>query len=372
VSEVHERVGHSGATIPLFKVAMTPAAIAAAQTTLLSGHIGQGPQVDEFERRLGEWVAPGAQVVSVNSGTSALDLAFELLGLGVGDRVITSPMTCAATNTMLLRRGCEIVWADCDARTGLVDPASVESLVDGRTRAIVVVDWAGELCDVARLSALGVPIVQDAAHSLAGLRVWDTSRATADFVCWSFQAIKHLTTADGGALVLRDPQLASTARLLRWFGLDRSIKDGTRALQDLERPGFRYTMNDLAASIGIANLDQVGANIEMAQRNAAIYDDQFCELRTAPPSGPSSRWLYVIHVRDCGQFIKNLASRGIEAAKVHRRNDSLSCFSAFRRRMPGLDEFYPSYVSIPVGWWLSDGDLERVVETVLADPLVRW
>jgi perosamine synthetase len=200
--------------IDLFRPFMSGQAKAAVAETLtpdkLTGrlYIGEGPRSDEFEAAFTNYVRAPHDVVLTNSCTSALDLAAQLCGVGLGSEVITTPMTCTATNGVLANRGARIVWADVDPITGLIDPMDVARKITPKTRAIMAVDWAGRSCDYATLRHFAetarhgglfnpIPIIQDAAHHLGV----DLSRPHGDYVCWSFQAIKHMTTGDGGALL---------------------------------------------------------------------------------------------------------------------------------------------------------------------------
>lgn len=340
--------------IRLFKVLMSPGTAEAVAETLNSGYVGEGPKVREFEESLcWEWRLPGVPV-AVNSGTAAIDLALDLCGVGPGDEVISTPMSCLATNAPILRRGAIPVWADVDPRTGLIDPGDCWKKVTKRTRAIVAVDWGGRRCDYSALKEIGPPVIQDAAHC-AGPGILG-----GDHCCFSFQSIKTLTTGDGGAL-LPPPHQQDLARRLRWFGLDRT-KGGFRCEQDVERIGFKLQMNDIAASIGLANLPLAKEAVEKNRANAAFYHQKLNGHPGIPPHDPTCcYWLFTVLPRDRAAFEAGMKKRGIECSQVHSRNDRLSAFKAFRRDdLPGLDEFAARQTNVPVGWWMSGGERERV------------
>jgi dTDP-4-amino-4,6-dideoxygalactose transaminase len=383
-------------TIDLFRPFMAKEAAAAVTATLTPDpstgrlYIGEGPRADAFEAAFAAFVHAPHEVVLTNSCTSALDLAAQLCGVGMGSEVITTPMTCTATNGVLANRGARLVWADVDPRTGLIDPLDVARKITRKTKAIMAVDWAGRSCDYAALRLYaqharhgslvevnGVPIIQDAAHHLGV----DLSQPHGDYVCWSFQAIKHLTTGDGGALLTPEQQ-TDRARLLRWYGLDRRSSADFRCAQDITEVGFKYHMNDIAATIGLANLPHAAWVIDRHRANAAWYAKAFAELRSfdpapviLPPEGPAdnSWWLYTLLVSDRDEFIARLAERGIAASPVHRRNDGHTAFSypSTLKRGCGVDYFASHEVAIPVGWWLSDRDREQVAGAVLEWAIAR-
>lgn len=349
--------------IPLFKVRMATEARLRVAEVLESGYLGEGPVSRQFEEALQSRVSTGQNVVVVNSGTSALELAYELLGLERGDEVISTPMTCVATNVGLARRGCRIRWADCDPDTGMIDVASAHELVTDRTRAIVCVDWTGVLSPVEQLRSAGVPVVQDAAHSLSPLIGPETRPA--DFTAWSFQAIKHLTSVDGGALLVENNALA-LARRLRWYGLDRSRGPLHREPQDLERAGFKWHLSDVNAAVGLANLPGLGAAVDRSRAIAAHFRDVLGSALPASATGWSSSWMCAVTVDDPLALRAHLASLGIESGQVHQRNDQLTALGAFTRPLPGVDVYAARYLAIPCGWWMSDSDVEKVADAVRA------
>jgi dTDP-4-amino-4,6-dideoxygalactose transaminase len=358
--------------IPLFRVLMSPDAKHQAARVLDSGYVGQGPEVEAFERELAEMLrVPDESVVTVNSCTSAISLALHLVGVGPGDEVITSPMTCSATNCPVVTRGARIVWADVDALTGLISAHDVANKVGPRTRAVIGVNWGGRSCDYGALrrAAPGVPIIEDAAQR-SPTEGW-TERAGArehgDYVCLSFQAIKFLTTCDGGALVCA-PSEAARARLLRWYGLDRRLSGEARVEQVIADAGYKYHMNDLAAVVGRANIPYARWALRRHRDHAAILAR---ELGNAPgvripgDDGDCHYWLQTILVEEPRRFIQHLASRGVSASQVHRRNDVHPAFGPSSGPLPGVDHFATHEVAIPVGWWLEERDLARIVDVVI-------
>jgi dTDP-4-amino-4,6-dideoxygalactose transaminase len=366
--------------IPLFKVFMSEDAPRRVADALMSGYVGQGERCEEFERAFGDLVGAPEPPLLLNSCTSALDLALHLCGVAPGDEVISTPVTCTATNSPIVTRGARIVWADVDPLTGLIDPEDVGRKLSDETKAIIAVDWAGRVCDYDALRQCGVPIIEDAAHALLAQRngksIASQERGRpgwfvgANYITWSFQAIKHLTTGDGGAL-LAPPYLTERARLLRWYGLDRRSGADFRCAQDIQEVGYKYQSNDIAASIGLANLPHAEGIVAAHRANAAYYDRELVGLPgvTPPPPDPGcSYWLYSLLVEDRDEFIRFMASRGVQTSRVHARNDR---HAAFRRAavnpndwLHGVDAFDAQQVSIPVGWWLDDRDRAHIVAAV--------
>jgi dTDP-4-amino-4,6-dideoxygalactose transaminase len=202
---------------------------------------------------------------------------------------------------------------------------------------------------------------------LARYRGASIARSGGDYICWSFQAIKHLTTGDGGALLCPAEQF-DRARLLRWYGLDRTKSDSFRCNQDIAAVGFKYHMNDIAAAIGLANLGLVRSVVQAHQENAQFFCEalQGLEDVRVPDYNPESAWwLYTVRTKRRDEFITAMARCGIAASPVHTRNDKHSALRDYADEvLPGTDEFSQTEVAIPVGWWVTSEQRDRIVEAV--------
>jgi dTDP-4-amino-4,6-dideoxygalactose transaminase len=355
--------------LPLFRVYMSRAADRQVAEVLASGYIGQGQMVDRFEHELQEFM--GRDVLTLNSCTSALDLALHLCAVKPGDEIITTAQTCTATNGVIVNRGAVPVFVDVDPISGLIDPEDVTRNLSDKTKAIMAVDWAGHPADYAALQIHGLPVIEDAAHAVGTIyNGKHVAQNGGDYVCFSFQAIKHLTTGDGGAIVV-PPHMVDRARLLRWYGLDRTQGQSFRCSQNIQEVGYKYHMNDIAAAIGLVNLDALPWILDRHEHNAKVLFDRLQGVPhvTLPPlPNPRSRsswWLFSIQVSDRDGFILRMKDRGIAASPVHARNDKHDAFLRAARlssSLKGLDHFAARQVAIPVGWWLSPDEVEYVAQ----------
>jgi len=351
--------------IPLFKVFTTNNAALNVERTLDSGYTGQGPRAEEFEAAVRDFEALDRLPLATMTGTHALDLAYHLAGVCKGAKVISTPMTCTATNVPLAQRGAEILWADVDPETGLIDPVHVAQLVEQHKNviAVVAVDWAGRVCDYTALreAAPLAQIIQDGAHSF-GARV----EVPGHYRMWSFGAIKHLNCGgDGGALLVPEDQL-KRAKLLRWYGLDREQGSSFRCTQDIVEAGYKYGMNDIAASIGLANIQRARFVLTKIQENARMFCNAFRGIdgvKCLPFDEGCSYWFLPLLAEDRDHLVAHLAENGIDASEVHSRNDLKTAFPE-ATKADGLEEFSRRQVNIPCGWWLNGGDRQRILRVM--------
>jgi dTDP-4-amino-4,6-dideoxygalactose transaminase len=268
-----------------------------------------------------------------------------------------------------------MVWADVDPETGLIAPESIVARITARTKAIIVVDWGGRPVDcftIRKLLPRVIPIIQDAAHSFGALSSGGNKAHAGirggNYVCYSFQPIKHLTVCgDGGALHAPYSQF-DRARALRWFGIDRETKAKFRFLQDIPEAGYKFHLADLPAACGLANFQTAVDSLEKHRAHArwlyvALAD---CRVVKRPPyDDGSSWWFYSLRTPKPLEFVDFAEQRGVGAGPVHGRCDKYSGFSASHYPLPCVDAYYSQHVAIPCGWWLSKEDLERIAETVL-------
>lgn len=369
-----------GYMIKLFNVAMSSNAINEAAKTLNSGMITQGPKVDEFEKNLSGYFEHN-RIVTVNSCTSAIHLALAVLK----DRhklkeieVLSTPVTCAATNMPIVQNGFKIKWCDIDQKTLNIDLNDVYKKLTKDTRILMVVDWGGypldydELYDIRHFykNKFGEElfIIEDAAHAF-GSQWYDLKVGTCPwiFTCFSFQAIKHLTTGDGGLLIPPD-QYLKQCRLMRWFGLDRDNKVDFRCCQDIEHAGFKFHMNDINASIGIENLKNVFGLIKLCQINSKHLRESIknpnIEQLEYESHVQSSCWLHTILVDNMQDFILYMKENNIETNPVHTRNDKFSCFHKYKTTLQNLNNITNRWICIPNGWWLTSSDIEYIIDKI--------
>jgi len=366
--------------IPLFKVAISDNVFNPLLKTISSGWIGEGPKVVELENML-KAKFNNPHCLALNSGTSGLRLALELIKRqtrAAGRHVvITTSMTCFATNSPVLTSGLDIRWADIQKDSLNIDPNSIKEKIDENVLAIIVVHWGGYSCDMEEIFKISkeynVPIIEDGAHTFGSMykNSMIGSCDYSDFCMISLQAIKFLTTGDGGLLFTKSTRDYEQGKLLRWFGIDRfSNRKDLRCEEDIPIAGFKMQMNDIAATIGINNFDLAEKNVELNRKNAFYYNT---ELNGVPgvklvqldmENRKSSYWVYTLLVDDVVGFARKMGEKGIMVSKVHARNDTHSCVSKYRTELPVLDKIERKRICIPCGWWVTKEDREYIVNVI--------
>ena len=357
--------------IPIVKVAMPPkeSLLPALSEVLYSGMVAEGERVYQFEVAFANHFGlPFA--LAMSSGTAALHTALTLSGVGPGDEVISTPMTAEPTNIAILHAGAMPVWADVSPEDGTLDPDSVAELISERTKAIIVVHYAGyparmkRIMEVAR--ARGIPVIEDCAHALGSRYDGSPIGTIGDFAIFSLQAIKHMTTIDGGILCFKDERLIPTAKKFRWFGM---LKGVPRTEVDIESIGYKYNMTNVTAVLGLEQLKQVAGVIASHQDNGRYFDQEFSKISGFSPArfdplAEPTYWIYTLLCDDSESAQRRLAEVGVSASKLHKPNNRHSIFRGIQRDLPGLDRYYTRLLHLPCGWWVDAEARRLIVETL--------
>ena len=385
------RVCQSKFNIPMFKVSMNSNVGNEVSKVLLSGKISQYEKVSEFEKKLSEYIN-NDKVLTLNSGTSALHLAYHLLkkpipdlnfpGIDDGDEVLTTPLTCVATNWPILANNLKVKWVDIDKNNFNIDLSDLKNKLSEKTKIISVIHWGGtpvnldklkEVVDYAEKTFNFRPmIIEDAAHAFGA--EYDNKKLGnhGNIVMHSFQAIKHLTTGDGGLLILPHKELYDRGKLIRWFGISRERKNKQkdfRVEDDIEEFGFKFHMNDINATIGLGNLQLSIDNIKIHRDNAKFYDNNLgkincVELLNIDKKINSSFWIYSFRIKNRNEFISFMTDKGVCVSQIHGRNDVHTCVKDFLLELPNLDLIENEIICIPCGWWVTNAEREYVVECI--------
>jgi len=357
--------------IPLFKVHLPARELLMPrlEAVLYSGQIGEGEIVKEFEGEFGRFVG-NPNTLSFSSGTAALHTALLLAGVQAGDEVISTPMTAEPTNMAVMHSGAKLVWADVDPRQGNLAPDSIAEKITAKTKAILVVHYGGIPASLRRIREIAalrqIPVIEDAAHALGACYDDQPIGSHSECVMFSFQAIKHLTTVDGGMLACKRAEDLPKGRRIRWFGIDRAQP---RTAVDIHEVGYKYHMNNVTAAIGLAQLGVIAPVLQRHIDNGLFYERNLSgipglELCQYDEAAKPAHWIFTVLVERRDDFARYMAEAGVECSQVHRRNDQHPVFAQAKCDLPGLDRYYSRMLHIPSGWWVNDEDREYVVDRI--------
>ena len=373
--------------IPLFKVFSSPNITDELKKVFDSGFIGQGPKVNEFEDILKKKLNLD-YILTTNSATSAEHLALHLLknktetwpGIDDGDEILTTPLTCTATNWPILANKFNIKWVDVDPATLNMDLNDLKRKITKKTKAIMVVHWGGYPNDLDKLKNIQneakeifgfkPAIIEDCAHAFMSKYKEKYVGSHGNIATFSFQAIKHLTCADGGLLAIPHYDLYKRGKLLRWYGIDREEnRKDFRCEADIPEWGFKFHMNDVNATIGIENIKFIDKIICSHKNNADFYNKNLnkingINLLNYETHSESSYWLYTMHVENQQGFMRKMSEKGITVSRVHERNDKHTCVKNYKSILPNLDKIINTMICIPVGWWITEEEREYIVDTI--------
>ena len=328
---------------------------------VLSGRwIGQGPLVDKFELKFKSMFAKKNLCLATGSGTDALHLSYILSGLKKGDEVIAPLFTCTATNIPFLYMGVKIKFADIDPQTMNISIESVKKLITKKTKAVICMHYGGLPCDLDELHALTkkykIPLIEDAAHALGATYKGKPIGSISDFTMFSFQAIKHITTADGGMLCIKNKKMIKKAKRIRWFGIDREKKQKATWENDIFEIGYKYQMTDLGASVGLEGLKDFKKIINHRKNIFDVYLNRLNKNKNIicvnkdDGKRTHAAWLFTIISKKKDFIQKKLREKRIETNQVHFRNDKYSIFKKFvkGKKYPNMDYVENKYLAIPV------------------------
>lgn len=335
--------------------------------TLNSRWIGQGPKVDLFEKAFGKKMNYTYPIM-VNSGTSALELAYHLLDLSEGDKVVIPVLNAISGQVGLLRRRCTILFCDIEKDTLTIDPDFLERLLKTHTVKAVVGVHLGGIHFNRKIYSIckhyNVPLIVDSAQYHAP--------TYGDYICYSFQAIKHITTADGGMLVVNKKSDYERARKLRWFGIPRGIQKKRTAkgwewreiTSQVEEAGYKFQPTDIDACFGLAALPDLDKVIQRRKELALKYQKGLKSVGDIEVVADDTYLLLTILTKRRDELADYLTKKGIEANLVHIRNDIYKILGKKRQNLPNMNWVEKRYLCLPINYYVTKSDVKFICTTI--------
>ncbi|MFH1567347.1 MAG: DegT/DnrJ/EryC1/StrS family aminotransferase [Gemmatimonadota bacterium] len=348
----------------------------ALRDTLASEWVGRGPRSIQFEERFAAYIGV-SHAVALNSATAALHLGL-LCAEVEGQEVLTSSLTWVSSTECILLAGGRPVFCDVEPDTLNLSVEDVARKITPTTRAIVVVHYGGHACDMDPILELarahGLTVIEDAAHGCGGMYKGRKLGSMGDIGCFSFQATKNMTTGDGGMLVTNDEAIAERVRNLRWCGITRPTWERFRPGQvrrswvyEVAEVGYKYEMNDLAAALGLAQLDRLercnARRRELMDRyRTALAGVEGVELLANRDYALSACYNAVVQVDDRDGLYAHLDAHGIDANVHFYPNHLYQIFRPYTTRLPVTEAVWQRILSVPLYPGLSDAQQDRVID----------
>lgn len=390
--------------IPFSPPDMTNEEIAEVVDTLKSGWITTGPKTKEFERRIAEYVGVN-KAVCLNSATAAMEMTLRILGVGPGDEVITSAYTYTASASVIHHVGAKIVLVDTQKDSFEMDYSQLASKITEKTKAIIAVDLAGKICDYKTIYEVvesnidlfkanselqqkfgRVVVMSDAAHAFGAKQNEKQCGEIADFTCYSFHAVKNLTTAEGGAVVWRKENKLDDEWLYKQYmlySLHGQSKDALAKTQvgaweyDILLPAYKCNMTDIMASIGLVQLKRYNQMLERRKQLIKMYDDAFLKIGLEPlihysEEFASSGHLYLLRIPGFSEQQRNdlifkMAEAGI-STNVHYK--PLPMMTAYQNLGFSIEDYpnayamYVNEITLPLHTQLKDEEATYILRTL--------
>jgi perosamine synthetase len=337
--------------------------------------LGMGQVTAEFEERLREFLG-AAHVMAVNTGTSALHIALEVLDLQEGDEVILPSLTFVSAVQAVTAAGARPVFCEVKMETLNLDISDVERRITDKTKVIMPVHFAGLVCQMDEIMQMaagrGIRVIDDAAHAFGSTYRQRPVGTLADMTCFSFDPIKNITCGEGGAVTTGEEEMASRIALKRNVGIDKDswARAGRQWFYRVVTPGYRYHMSNINAAIGLAQLERFEAFKSRKQDIVRRYDEAFGTLdelgvvqRDLEETFP---FFYIVRLpggrRE--ELINHLRERGIGSQVHYIPNHLQPLYREFSEPLPVTERLYGEILTLPLYYEMDDGDVERVVDGV--------
>ena len=355
--------------------------------TLRSGWWGTGPKVQQFEKNFSKF-CKAKHSVAVNSATAAMHLGLDVLGIGPGDEVITTPLTFVSTANVILHCGAKVVFADVDKQTGNIDPKKIEKKITKKTKAIIPVHLHGRPCDLKAIGKLAKKnklfVFEDAAHTTEAWYQGKKIGSISDMTAFSFYVTKNVATGEGGMLTTNNKNWADKVRVRRLHGISKDAwkRYSSTGYQPYEAvyPGYKYNMIDLQASLGIHQLKRAKANLKIRDKYWQMYTKAFKEIDgVIPPADDEkdivhARHLYAINLEleklkiNRNQFIDCLKAEnigaGVHFTALHLHKYYKETFGFKRGDYPKAEWIGERTISLPFYPHMSEKDVKDTIQAV--------
>lgn len=348
--------------IPLYKPYM-PDSLPEIHNILYSGALSYGKWGKEFEQSLAKYIG-NPNIITVNSFNSAIHILLSSLGIHAGDEIISSPMSCLASNQPLITYGINVKWADIDPKTGTLCPESVRSKITNKTKAIFHNHFCGYIGYVDEINKIakekGIYVIDDSIEAFGSeLNNKKIGNIDSDATVFSFQTVRLPNTIDGGAISFKSKKHYDKAVLVRDFGIDRTnFRDELNEINpncDISIPGYGATLSEINSYIGFEQMKSIDKHLHIQRKNANKWEKILSNesnikcIQLTNNTNPNY-WIFGLLSENKIETIKEFREKGFYASGVHLPNNYYSVFGK-QEELKGVNEFYSKFIALPCGWW---------------------
>lgn len=364
--------------LPVSRPSIGEEELKAVSEVFKTGWLGMGSKVKEFEDGIIKYIgAEGRSAVSVNTGTTALHLALDSIGLKPGDEVIVPSMTFVASIQAILMTGAVPVFCEIEENTMNISVQDIRKKLSSKTRAIMPVHYRGQPCDMDEIMAIArennCMVVEDAAHAFGSRYKGRSIGSFGDLTCFSFDPIKNITCGEGGAVIAKDPKIIGLMQQKRILGIDKDTWSRYRNerswFYDVVTQGYRYHMSNIYAAIGLEQLKKIDSFVSKKNAIAKRYDEAFRAiaglklLHTDYES--TAMFTYIIRVENKrNELMDYLKDKGIGSGIHYIPSHKFSYLQKYSTKLPVTDMIYDQILTLPLYYDMTDGDVQKVVGAV--------
>ncbi|MBO6768986.1 MAG: DegT/DnrJ/EryC1/StrS family aminotransferase [Erythrobacter sp.] len=346
---------------------------------LESGQLAAGAKVHALEDAIGS-LSSGKEAVAFSNMSMALTIALEIIGVGVGDEVLTLSLNCLSSNSPIKNVGATPVWVDVNPQTATMDTEDAERKITPRTKAIIVYHVAGYLAETERLRAVcdqaGIALIEDA-NAAFGSQYSNGSNAGSigDFAVFSFYANRQVNGIEGAALICPNADTAQRARRLRRYGVDenrfRDERGEIDPTADVAEIGYSASMTNVNAACALANLRTLDERMAAVRRNRNLYNNALknvegVDLVAALDGTDPANWVMLLLCERRDDLLASLKARGIGSSCLHQPNHIYSGFEGRESSLPGTLHLSQRMIAIPCGWWIDTQTIMQVIQEISA------
>lgn len=364
--------------IPVFRPQIGNEEIEAISEVLKSHWIGLGPKTKELEEKFAQY-SEVAHAVGLNSGTAALHLALDSLGIKSGEVIVPS-LTFVATVHAVLYNGAKPVFADINEHTLTIDPEDVKRKITPKTKAIIVVHYGGTPCAMDEIMVIAKEnnlfVIEDCAHAAGSTYKGKKVGSLGDIGCFSFHAVKNIATGDAGMLTTNNKEVAEKVKRLRWFGISKDTAQRTGSSYDwdyaIDELGYKYHLNDVMAAMALVQFKKLDAQNQRRKEIVSRYNQAFenvtgIETLKQNEFGQSAFWNYVIKVENRDELVGFLKNKGISSSVHYRPIHLHNIYKKYKKKanVPVTELVWKKIITLPLYSEMTEEEINLVINSVL-------